>query len=105
MMHVYFHLDRQREHRRDVDRKLELRRKRVEAEAARDHELSRPVLLSMVGDGDSGLARLAALNETPVPPGMHVVASVNGEVVAAQGLESKHMLTDPFRRTRHLTRL
>jgi|tagenome__1003787_1003787.scaffolds.fasta_scaffold16056671_1 hypothetical protein len=103
MMHVQFHLDRHHERERDLHRKLEANRQRAEALAARPTPKS--VLLSVV-DGDAAeVAHLAALNEVPAPTGPHVLASVGGDVVAAQGLESKHPLTDPFRKTAHVVRL
>ncbi len=104
MMHVHFHLDRQREHRRELDRKLELNRLRTEAREAR-RPLPKPVLLSVVNADAAEVAQLAALNEAPAPSGLQLVASVDGEIVAAQGLENKRVLTDPFRKTAHLTRL
>jgi hypothetical protein len=54
---------------------------------------------------DEQLARLAELNDAPAPSGPHVVASVDGEVIAARALENERVLTDPFRRTAHLRRL
>jgi hypothetical protein len=104
MMHVHFHLDRQREHRRELDRKLELNRLRAEARAAR-RPTPKPVLLSVVSGDAAEVARLAELNEAPAPTGLQLVASVDGEVVAAQGLENEQVLTDPFRKTAHVTRL
>jgi len=75
MMHVHFHLDRQREHRRELDRKLELNRLHAEARAVR-----RP---------------------TPKP----ALLGVDGEIVPAPELETKRVLTDPFRKTARVTRL
>lgn len=60
--------------------------------------------LCRVGD-DSALARLAALEERPVPEGQLVVAELNGRIVAALPLDGSPPLRDPFVRTAHLQRL
>ena len=103
MLHVQFHQERQREWKRELNRKLELSRQLAEAPVARS--IPKPLTLSVRAAEDAGLVRLAELNEAPAPTGPHVVASIDGEVVAARGLENERVLTDPFRRTAHLVRL
>ena len=94
MIHLHHQLERQREHRR-----------RLRAREHLEHPQARPLLLSVRPGDDADLVRLAALNEVPTPSGPQLVASVDGEVIAARGLEDERLLTDPFRRTDHLVQL
>jgi hypothetical protein len=103
MIHLYLHLELQRERNRRLARRHEISRLRAREVAA--EPFPKPLLLSVRPGDDEDLIRLAALNEAPAPSGPHVVASVDGEVIAARALESERMLTDPFRRTAHLPRL
>jgi hypothetical protein len=54
---------------------------------------------------DAALDRIAELEGAPVPAGRHVVAEVNGRVVAALPLTGGEVIADPFRPTAHLERL
>jgi hypothetical protein len=51
---------------------------------------------------DESIERLAALEGRPAPTGRHVVAEVDGVVVAALPLEGGPALADPFHPTAHL---
>jgi hypothetical protein len=51
------------------------------------------------------LERLAALDERPLPSGPHLIASCDGEPVAALSLQTGTIVADPFRRTREAQRL
>jgi hypothetical protein len=51
---------------------------------------------------DDALDRLAALEGQPAPTGRHLVAEVDGTVVAALPLGPGRPLADPFRPTAHL---
>ena len=45
------------------------------------------------------IARLAALDEAPVPHGTALLGFVDGELAAAKSLEKGETVADPFRRT------
>ena len=103
MIHLYLHLELQHDRNRKLARRHEvsrLRRREVPAPP-----FPKPLLLSVRPGDDEDLARLAALNDAPTPSGPHVVATVDGEVIAARALENERVLTDPFRRTAHVRRL
>ena len=51
---------------------------------------------------DAALDRLAELEGKPLPSGRHVIAEVDGTVVAALPLGQGSVLADPFARTEHL---
>ena len=51
---------------------------------------------------DAALDRLAELEGKPLPSGRHVLAEVDGTVVAALPLGRGPLLADPFERTEHL---
>ena len=51
---------------------------------------------------DEALERIAALEGLPVASGRHVVAEVNGAVVASLPLVGGAAIADPFRATAHL---
>lgn len=103
MIHLYLHLELQHDRNRKLARRHEVSRLRSRELAA--PPFPKPLLLSVRPADDEDLARLAALNEVPAPSGPHVVASVDGEVIAARALENERVLTDPFRRTAHVRRL
>jgi hypothetical protein len=54
---------------------------------------------------EDALRRLAQLNERPTPTGPHVVAEVEGTIVAAMPLGPGEALGDPFRPTAALLTL
>ena len=54
---------------------------------------------------DDALRRLAQLNERPTPTGPHVIAEIEGTVVAAMPLGPGEALGDPFRPTAALITL
>ncbi len=54
---------------------------------------------------DDALERLAALDGRPAPSGRHVLAEVDGTIVAALPLGGGSALADPFRVTAHLVPL
>jgi hypothetical protein len=56
-------------------------------------------------DDERALARLAALEERPVPEGRLVIAELDGRIVAALPLDGGPALRDPFVRTAHLQSL
>ena len=59
-----------------------------------------------VSPGDaSAVARLAALDEAPVPPLPVLIAEVGGEPRAARSLATGHVVADPFHRTDQLVEL
>lgn len=51
------------------------------------------------------IARLAALDEAPVPHGTALLGFVDGELAAAKPLERGVTVADPFRRTAELVDL
>lgn len=51
------------------------------------------------------IARLAALDEAPVPHGMALLGFLDGELVAAKPLGHGVTVADPFRRTAELVDL
>jgi hypothetical protein len=89
----------------DLEREQARRRPRVAAGSPERADLTAIALrLCRVGD-DEALARLAALEEKPLPHGRFVIAEVDGQVVAALPLDGGLPLRDPFVRTAHLLRL
>jgi hypothetical protein len=100
-MYWGFHEDFVRERDQSLARKLEhaaLRRERKRRTAPTD-----PVVLRLCCvDEEDSLERLAALEGVPTPDGRHLVAEVEGIVVAAHPLDGGRVLTDPTRRTAHL---
>lgn len=57
------------------------------------------------GDDASAIARLAALDEAPVPRGTALLGFLDGELAAAKPLEEGVTVADPFRRTAELVDL
>ena len=53
----------------------------------------------------AAIARLAALDEAPVPDGMALLGFLDGELAAAKPLERGVTVADPFRRTAELVDL
>lgn len=65
--------------------------------------MARRPTIRYAGPADAeALARLAALDEAPVPDGPMLVAEVDGALWAAVALDSKAALGDPFRPTAEL---
>ena len=88
------------EHERDLRERVRIARLRRElAETV----LQETVLLRLCTIADDPvLDRLAALEGRPQPQGRHVVAEVDGSVVAALPLAGGAALADPFRPTASL---
>jgi len=89
------------EHEREIReraRKASLRRQLNEAPAPETTVLLR---LCTITD-DPALDRLAELEGRPQPQGRHVVAEIDGAVVAALPLAGGPALADPFRSTAQL---
>jgi hypothetical protein len=90
--------DRERQLARDLQRSALRRESRRSVPAPAD-----PVVLRLCRvQDDDDLSRLAALSGERSAPGRHVVAEVDGVVVAALPLAGGPALRDPFRRTAHL---
>ena len=51
---------------------------------------------------DAAIRRLATMDGKPLGPGPHVVAEIDGIVVAAKPVDGGEPIADPFRRTAHL---
>jgi hypothetical protein len=104
-MHPAFREEILRDNRTNLERKLRaasLRHVR-EPVAASPTE---PVTLRLGGAQDDGaLGRLAALNDLPTPVGPHLMAEIDGTVIAAMPLGSGPALGDPFRQTGSLISL
>jgi hypothetical protein len=56
-------------------------------------------------DDAAAIARLAALDDAPVPSGTALLGFVDGELAAAKPLERGVTVADPFRRTAELVAL
>ena len=56
-------------------------------------------------DDAAAIARLATLDEAPVPRGRALLGFLDGELVAAKPLERGVTVADPFRRTVELINL
>jgi hypothetical protein len=54
---------------------------------------------------DAALEHLALLDGKPLTGGRHVVAEIDGIVVAAKPVDGGALIADPFRRTAHLAPL
>ena len=68
-------------------------------------DLTAPELVLRIARADdpgglSDVARLAALDSAPVPPGPYVIASVGDQAIAARSLTTGATIADPFTRTR-----
>ena len=101
-----FHEMMLRDRQRELDRGLKaafLRRTDSDGTGAGPSEAV-VLRLCCVCDDDA-LDRLAKLEGRPVSSGRHVVAEVDGTVVAALPLVSGELLADPFRATAHLVPL
>ena len=57
------------------------------------------------GEDAPAIARLAQLDERPVPSGSALLGFVDGELAAARPLDSGVTVADPFRRTAALVDL
>ena len=102
MLHPAFRELMLQENRRNLDRKLrQVLLREVPAEIAAAPIETVVLRLCCVHD-EGVLDRLAALESVPKPTGPHVLAEVDGLVVAALPLGRGPALADPFRRTAHL---
>jgi hypothetical protein len=90
-----------RENRESLERNACARRRRERAEAAALPFESIMLRLSGVRD-EEALDRLARLEGRSTPGGQHVVAEVDGTIVAALPLGPGPALADPFRPTAQL---
>jgi hypothetical protein len=87
------------------NRELERRSRtaRLRAATAEPAESTAALVLRLCSvHDDEALDRLAALEGQPPPAGRHLVAEVDGTVVAALPLGPGRPLADPFRKTAHL---
>jgi hypothetical protein len=92
------------ERRRELERRSrsgELRRRVPESAEPAGQTAVVVLRLCSVHD-DAALDRLAELESRPLPSGRHVIAEVDGTVVAALPLGQGPVLADPFERTEHL---
>ena len=102
-MHPEFSQMAMRNHERDLDRAARSAYL-TRPEANRRGEVDEVVVLRLcrVGD-DAALDRLAVLEGRPAAAaGRHVVAEVDGAVIAAVSLVNGEVIADPFRRTAHI---
>jgi hypothetical protein len=91
-----------REHERDLERRARSAHHRRRREPAQALPTEPVVLRLCCVQDDPALERLAALEGRPAPSGRHVVAEVEGVVVAALPLGPGAAFADPFRPTAHL---
>jgi hypothetical protein len=108
MMHPDFLQATLHDRERQLDR--DLRRASLMPEEPNAHEASassaEQVVLRLCSvHDDEALDRLAALEGRKVASGRHVVAEVDGTLVASLPLASGPLLADPFRHTAHLVSL
>lgn len=88
------------------DRRRELERRTSYSSGSSSRAVPEPVdtvllRLCCVGD-DEAIERLAQLEGKPAPVGRHIVAEIDGVVIAALPLAGGKLLADPFRATSHL---
>ena len=101
-MHPAFHEAFLQQDRRELDRALRTAYHLREAEPVRAAPAETLVLrLGRVQD-DVALDTLGQLEGRPVSAGCHVVAEIDGHVVAALPLGGGAPLADPFRPTAHV---
>ncbi len=91
------------------DRRRELERRTRYASGSGSVSVPEPVdnvllRLCCVSD-DAAIERLAQLEGRTAPIGRHIVAEVDGVVIAALPLAGGKLLADPFRATSHLLSL
>jgi hypothetical protein len=68
--------------------------------------ISEPILIRLATDADGpAIARLAALDSSPVPAGELLVAEVDGQLRAALRISDRAFIADPFRHTAGLVAL
>jgi hypothetical protein len=102
-MHPQFRIDQLQQHQRELERSLTRTRLLAEAKAPRPVREDALALRLCRPADDPALERLAALEGRPsVPDGRHLVALVNGELVASLPLVTGDVLADPFRPTAYL---
>jgi hypothetical protein len=91
------------DHKRELDRSMEMALLRQAPAADTTPVLNEAVVLRLCSvHDDAMLDRLAELEGRPAPKGRHVVAEVSGTIVAALPLGRGVLLADPFRATAHL---
>ena len=101
-MHSQFRIDMLRERSRELAAQAN-RARLLTAEPSREGIADEVVSLRVCRVSDDPiLERLAALEGRELPAGRHLVAEVDGEVVAALPLAGGELLADPFRPTAHL---
>jgi hypothetical protein len=104
-MHPFFAETMIKDHERELARRLARPRRAATAPAAPTAP-EEPVTLRLACAGDvAALGELAALEGRPEPAGSHVVAEVEGRIVAALPLDGGAALGDPFVPTAHLVPL
>jgi hypothetical protein len=104
-MHPAFREAMLRHDRRELEARV-ARASAWDAHRAVEAPPAEPVVLRLSGvRDDDALERLAQLEGRPAPAGRHVVAEIEGTVVAALPLGPGPLLADPFRPTAHLVRL
>jgi hypothetical protein len=102
MMHPDFRIEMLHEHERQLERSAYRTRLLAAAKTPKTvYDVGLALRLCRPGD-DPALERLGALEGRPVPDGRHLVAEVNGELVASLPLVGGDVLADPFRATAHL---
>src|SRR4051812_34779131 len=102
MMHPQFRIETLHENARELEHGLS--RARLLATPPTTREVPDEAVslrLCRVSD-DPILERLAAFEGREVPNGRHLIAEVNGEIVASLPLLGGGVLADPFRSTEHL---
>jgi hypothetical protein len=90
-----------RERNRELERQARIARFRPAPAEPAEPPAALVLRLCSVHD-DEALDRLAALEGQPPPRGRHLLAEVDGAVVAALPLGPGRPLADPFRATAHL---
>lgn len=102
MVHPQFRIELARERSRELANQIN--RPRVVTAAPKRQEIAGEDVSLRLGrmSDDPILERLAAFEGREVHRGRHLVAEVDGEVVAALPLAGGEYIADPFRRTAHL---
>ena len=103
MMHPQFRIDLLHDQSRELAHRLERSWLLSVTEPTRQELADEAVSLRLCRVSDDPiLDRLAALEGREVPRGRHLIAEVNGEIVASLPLMGGDLLADPFRPTEHL---
>ena len=101
-MHPDFHQMGIDERQRELEEQVRNGFARRQAAEQRPVEPDAVVLRLCSVHDDEALERIAALEGLPVASGRHVVAEVNGAIVASLPLAGGVAIADPFRATAHL---